>query len=66
MMLRIAIVLLLAACTTDSGIIPSNRYIDRDIVGTRHGWASDVQDMRASELGFPLPSSRNTSAFGPN
>ena len=65
MMLRIAIVLLLAACTSDSGIIPSNRYIDRDIVGTRHGWASDVQDMRASELGFPLPSSRTSNAFSP-
>jgi hypothetical protein len=63
-MLRIAIVLLLAACTSDGGIIPSNRYIDRDIEGTRRGLAPDVQDLRASEPGFPVPS-RGADSFAP-
>jgi hypothetical protein len=49
MLPRLALVLLLAGCAADSGIIPSNRYIDRDIEGTRAGAAPDVQNLRASD-----------------
>jgi hypothetical protein len=47
MLPRLALVLLLAGCTADNGIIPSNHYIDRDIEGTRGGAAPDVQNLRA-------------------
>jgi hypothetical protein len=64
MLPRLALALVLAGCTVDTGIIPSNRYIDRDIEATRRGEARDVQDLRAFEPGLPPPS-RGANSFAP-
>jgi hypothetical protein len=64
MFARLALVLVLAGCAVDTGIIPSNRYIDRDIEATRRGESRDVQDMRAFEPGLPAPS-RGANSFAP-
>jgi hypothetical protein len=63
-MLRLALVLLLAGCAADTGVIPSNRYIDRDIEATRRGEARDGHDLRPAEPGV-LGISRGGSTFAP-
>lgn len=62
MLARLALVLLLAGCAADTGINPSNRYIDRDVEATRRGESRDVQDMRAFDPGSP-PFSHGTNTF---
>lgn len=62
MLPRLALVLLLAGCAADTGVVPGNWFIDRDVDATRRGEARDIQDPRASEPGSPLPS-RSTNTF---
>lgn len=64
MLPRLALVLLLGGCAADTGIVPGNWFIDRDIEATRRGEARDVQDLRPSEPGFPVPS-RGANTFAP-
>jgi hypothetical protein len=64
MFARLALALVLAGCTVDMGVMPSNRYIDSDIEATRRGEARDVQDLRAFEPGLPAPS-RGANSFAP-
>jgi hypothetical protein len=60
----LTLLLLLAGCAADTGITPSNRYIDRDMEATRRGDLSDVQDLRASPPGLS-PVTRETYTYAP-
>lgn len=62
MLARLVFVLLLAGCAADTGIIPANRFIDRDLEATRRGDSRDVQDMRAFDPGAP-PFSHDSNTF---
>jgi hypothetical protein len=64
MLPRLGLLLLLAGCAVDTGVMPSNRFIDRDIEATRRGEAEDLKDFRALSPGRPPPT-RGANSYAP-
>jgi hypothetical protein len=56
MLPRLMLVLALAGCAVDSGVVPSSSRVDLDIEGAQRAEARDVRDLRALRPGLPPPS----------
>jgi hypothetical protein len=58
------LLVLLGACTVDTGTIPSNRFAERDAEAVRRADTVDFLDRRALQPGL-APASRGAAAFAP-
>jgi hypothetical protein len=65
MLPRLGLALLLAGCAADTGTLPANRFIDRDIEASRSGDGQDARDLRPVFPGL-APPTRGSDSFAPS
>jgi hypothetical protein len=64
MLPRLGLALLIAGCAADTGTLPANRFIDRDIEASRAGDGQDARDLRPVFPGL-LPPIRGADSYAP-